>query len=63
VSRVGTADRVQAESVIQVRSRYRLAGQAVTSILGLGSTAVQVTSDLTADLDVRVLLGLGYAGS
>jgi LCP family protein required for cell wall assembly len=63
VSRVGTADRVQAESVIQVRSRYRLAGQAVTSILGLGSTAVQVTSDLPADLDVRVLLGLGYAAS
>jgi hypothetical protein len=63
VSRVGTAERAQAESAIQVRSRYRLAGQAVTSILGLGAAAVHVTSDLPPDVDVRVLLGVGYAGS
>jgi hypothetical protein len=63
VSRVGTADRTQLESVIQVQPRSRLAGQAVTSILGLGTGAVQASGDLPSGVDVRVMLGVGYTSN
>jgi LCP family protein required for cell wall assembly len=63
VSGVGTAERPQAGSMVQVRPGNRLAGQSLASLLGLGMDTVRDTGDLPSNVTIRITLGSGYAGT
>ncbi|MFN0070947.1 MAG: LCP family protein [Chloroflexota bacterium] len=61
IDRVSTAERTQADSLIQIRARNRLAARSLASLVGIASSAVRETQDLPDDVDIRVILGSNYA--